>query len=535
MGMRGVRVGRSKVCVLIAASTAVIGGCSGGDDAADSVGTTVNDAQATTTTSAAGPTPAPTSQPATTVLTTDEHFAGFEKCGGVQMEGYLCRTVDVPVDRDDPSAGTIPIRVIGIPHRDDSVPESEPLFATPGGPGAHGVNNFVLAALPRLIDDHHDIVVMDPRGTGSSKAIDCPDLQDGWNSRDELQTAIAACGMQLGVMSDRYGSANRAMDVDDVRQMMGYDEIIYHGQSYAGVDVQAYAARFADHLAAVILDSAEPINDIAGSTFGVDNARGLLDVAAAGCKTDAACAASTPDPRATVEQLVTALGTTPLTGTPSDGSAELTVDQASVAAILSNHANAAETIESAMDLVAAAIASAGGDQQPLVDLAAKYPVAGSGGEGDATGFSTGANFAGTCNDVPFPYDQSDEVAVRRQKLDAAVAAMPDDTFAPWTKAQWDEYWMFDICINWPAPHHYEEVIPVGASFPGIPALIMSGELEPIDAVSQRLLMVFPDGSYFTVPGVGHNTLSIGDCAAEFEAAFIDTLTVPDGSPCAAST
>jgi len=520
---------------LIAASTAFIGACSGGDDSADSASTAVNVTQATITTTAVVPTTTPTSQPETTVLTTDEHFAGFTECTGMPRPGYLCATVDVPVDRDDPSAGTIPIRVIGIPHTDQSAPEQTPFFATPGGPGAPGLENYAMWKLPNLIDDHHDVVVMDPRGTGASDAIDCPDLQNGTSSRAELQTAVAACGAQLGTMSDRYGSANRAMDVDDVRQKMGYDTIIYHGQSYASTDVQAYAARFADHLAAVILDSGQPINDIAGSTFGVDVAQGLLDVATAGCKIDVTCAASTPDPRATVEQLVTALGATPVTGTPGDGSGELTVDQASVAFILSNNDGASATVSAASELVRSALAFAGGDDQPLIDLAARYRAGEGAVDSDATQFSSGANLAGSCNDTLFPYDPSDSVDVRRQKLDAAVVAMPEDTFAPWTKEQWNEFWPFDICVNWPGPHHHEDVMPIGSSFPGIPALVMSGELEPIDAVSQRLLEVFPDGTYFTVPGVGHNTLSIGDCAAEFEAAFIDTLTVPDGSPCAAST
>lgn len=518
---------------MIVTTGALVAGCSGDEDATDPAATTVDVTPLTPASTHSESTTTSSPEPST-VLTTDEHFAGFTKCTGMPRPGYLCATVDVPVDRDDPTAGTIPIRVIGIPHRDQSAPEQTPFFATPGGPGAPGLENYAMWKLPALIDDHHDVVVMDPRGTGASDAINCPDLQDGTNSRAELQTAVAACGAQLGAMSDRYGSANRAMDVDDVRQLMGYDTIIYHGQSYASTDVQAYAARFADHLAAVILDSGQPINDIPGSTFGVDVAQGLLDVASAGCKLDLTCTASTSDPRAAVEQLIAALGTTEVTGTPSDGSGGLTVGQASVAFILSNNDEVLATVRAASELVSAALAFADGDEQPLIDLAARYRAGDGSVDTDATQFSSGANLAGVCNDTLYPYDPSDPVDVRRQKLDAAVAAMPDDTFTPWTKEQWNEFLPFDICINWPAPHHHEDVMPFGSSFPGIPALVMSGELEPIDAVSERLLQVFPDGSYFTVPGVGHNTLSIGDCAAEFEAAFIETFTVPDGSPCAPS-
>ena len=169
--------------------------------------------------------------------------------------GFVCSVIDVPADRHDPSAGTIPIRILARPHTDDSEPEREPLFASPGGPGAPGIENYAMWLLPGMIGDHRDVVAIDVRGTGPLGAIDCPDLQDGVASYEEWVAAVDVCGAQLGDAADDYGPVDRALDVEAVRQALGYDQIVYHGQSFASVDVQAYAARFPERLAAVVLDS----------------------------------------------------------------------------------------------------------------------------------------------------------------------------------------------------------------------------------------------------------------------------------------
>ena len=91
---------------------------------------------------------------------------------------WRCLTVDVPLDRSDPSKGTIPIHAYIQSRTSQTTPPMEPVIVTPGGPGAsmwadHGW-------LP-MADwwDHHDTVLIDPRGVGESGTIDCPKLQAG--------------------------------------------------------------------------------------------------------------------------------------------------------------------------------------------------------------------------------------------------------------------------------------------------------------------------------------------------------------------
>ena len=81
--------------------------------------------------------------------------------------------------------------------------------------------------------------MIDQRGTGLSGAIDCPDLQNGWNSVEELRTDIRRCGRSLGGDADRYGTGDIALDVEAVRKALGYDRINYFGGSYGSVVEQA--------------------------------------------------------------------------------------------------------------------------------------------------------------------------------------------------------------------------------------------------------------------------------------------------------
>ena len=130
---------------------------------------------APTRSAAVAATSAPTSLPSPSL---EPYLAGFELCPrqpGFMANEWLCDTVDVPLDRTDASAGTIPLAVYVLPHLDTSVPAGEPVFTTPGGPGGPAYENYGLYAFQGPMRAHHDIVTVDPRGTGESGLIDCPD------------------------------------------------------------------------------------------------------------------------------------------------------------------------------------------------------------------------------------------------------------------------------------------------------------------------------------------------------------------------
>src|SRR5262249_22181770 len=133
----------------------------------------------------------------------------------------LCGSVEVPLDRADPAAGTISVAFYVHRHTEADAPAAEPVFTTPGGPGSGGIGAMEVVLAMGTLDARHDVVAIDPRGTGRSEAIVCPDLQDGWRDAREMNAAVAACGEHLGDAADRYGAGDVALDVEAVRRALG--------------------------------------------------------------------------------------------------------------------------------------------------------------------------------------------------------------------------------------------------------------------------------------------------------------------------
>jgi pimeloyl-ACP methyl ester carboxylesterase len=500
--------------ILIAALAAATSACTSSSTATDRPSGTVSH-------------PAPSASAFPTVA--------LSPCLSDQRPGnWHCGSIDVPLDRANPDAGTISILFYIHSHDDDSTPASEPVFATPGGPGSSGQDVMGFAAMDTLIA-HHDIVAIDPRGTGRSGAIDCADLQDGSNSLDQLKTEAAACGAQLGDAADRYGAGDIAMDVDAVREALGYDQIDYYAFSYGTVPEQAYAVRFPEHLHALVFDAGFAVTDPAHRWFwGLGQPAGIVRAAALICQRDPGCSASDDDPDATIRWLVKQVGDRAVEGrgTDADGQVrDVVVDQTEIANILRTF-DFGSTYSNPTDLVAAAAAFRKGDSRPLLDLAAKNPLWGLGG-GDPDVFSVGDNMAAQCNDADFVWGRTDPIDLREEKFEAALGALPADTFEPFSVDGWIGYGWPDICIGWPAPNRFEPAVPPAAVFPDVPTLILAGDIDaivPIEQV-QSLKLEFPHATFVVVAGGGHPVTgpAWGHCAAELVAQLFDTLMVSDTS------
>ena len=177
----------------------------------------------------------------------------FTACGADVLPGFECGTIDVPLDRANPGAGTIPLAFQLFPHSGAAALPSEAIVVSFGGPG---VSNTVFSALWysrfQSLLEHRDLLVIDHRGMGASATIDCPELQHVIGNQVE---AARDCGAQLGSAADRYGSGDVADDVEAVRAALGIDKVDYFGQSYGAVDVRAYAYRYPARLRVAVLDS----------------------------------------------------------------------------------------------------------------------------------------------------------------------------------------------------------------------------------------------------------------------------------------
>jgi pimeloyl-ACP methyl ester carboxylesterase len=454
-----------------------------------------------------------------------------------------CGTLEVPLDRAYPALGTIPIFFRVVRHT-GAGSVGDPIFTTEGGPG-YSVNennwqayvNFGFAKLHA----HHDLVFIDQRGAGRSRAIDCPSIQNGISGN--VFTAVGQCAARLGASANDYGSGDVALDIDAVRAALGIDKFEFYGASYAGVDVQAYAARFASHLDAVVLDSPVKIVDI--DDLATSTPPAMVRAVSLICQRSASCSADRSVPGALLSWLARRLRRHPVVGVGIDSTGKrhhLRVTEGTLAWRLMSSTSFPLSVYAEITGAAAALKS--GDDVPLLRLAADTagPLIGpfSGDRSSApSAFSGGDNFARYCTDATFPWNKNASLAARRQQFEAVRAGLPASTFAPFSVGGWlagapTGLVGPDPCITWPAPAPtVPPAIPAGATFPSIPALVLSGDLDTTvpSADARDVAKLFPDARFIEIADSGHHTLFSfrSACSSTLVQRFLDSRTVGNAS------
>jgi pimeloyl-ACP methyl ester carboxylesterase len=249
--------------VAIALFTIAAVGCGGDSSEGDAIG--LPDGSITIVANPTGPAPG-TPRPDTSDAF---GWAPF----GEDLEGVEAGSIEVPIDYDDPSAGTFDL-YIARHVATDPAQRIGSLLVNPGGPGFGGSDWAILAAsnYGRALLEHFDIVGWDPRGTGQSlPAIDCTDDYDRYHAdvditpddsaerqtiidlADEFQTE---CVQQNAAIIQHVGTNDSARDIDTIRQALGEDQITYFGFSYGSELGATWMTLFPDTVRAAVLDGA---------------------------------------------------------------------------------------------------------------------------------------------------------------------------------------------------------------------------------------------------------------------------------------
>ena len=251
----------------------------------------------------------------------------WEECG----DGIECGTLEVPLDHDDPSAGTIELALVRHLARDTDNRIGS-LIVNPGGPGYGG--SFLAEQASFIysegITDRFDVVGFDPRGTGnSSPAVDCVDEYDPYFGLDPSpddqaeKDALVDSSEEFGELClERSGeilpyisTEFAARDMDLIRQALGEETISYFGFSYGSELGSVWATLFPDTVRAAVLDgAADPNNDY--TEGGLAQAKGFeqqLTTFLARCSDDDDCAFHNDgDAEGAFDQLMIDLDTDPL-------------------------------------------------------------------------------------------------------------------------------------------------------------------------------------------------------------------------------
>jgi len=446
----------------------------------------------------------------------------WEECGRVQ-----CAALTVPLDYDDRDGETIDLELARRPADGDAIAT---LVTNPGGPGAAGVP-LVDAAEAYFSPDvleRFDIVSWDPRGVGTSAAVDCVDDLDFVYAVDtspddevEADAALAAaktfvegCTERTGDLLPYVSTASTVQDLDTIRAALGEEQLTYVGFSYGAYIGALYADRYPENVRAMVLDGAvDPA--LSFEQLSLDQAKGF-DSALEAFLDDCAsrdCDFGGDDPRVSYRLLMEAIDAEPLYAEVVGEDRELGPGEADlgVASLLYSGEAGWPSLERAL------VEAAQGDGTRLLASADRY----TGREPDGEySNQTEAFYAIGCIDGPAPQG-------------AAFAAVAESVaqeapfFGPAT------VWLSSPCAVWP-------VAAVGTPAPvrgsGAPPIVVLGTsndpatpLRWAEAVAEQL----ESGVLVVFEGEGHTAYVRGnECIDDAVDTYLIELTAPeDGTRC----
>jgi pimeloyl-ACP methyl ester carboxylesterase len=456
-----------------------------------------------------------------------------------------CATLERPLDPRGVVPGTVPVYFEYYPHT-GAGSATGTLVATEGGPGYPATDSRAeYLALFRPLRPRYDVLIMDNRGTGRSGALDCKELQ---NAATLTEAGIGACGRSLGATAPLYSSALAADDLAAILDALAIERVGLYGNSYGSFFAQVFALRHRDRVRALVLDGADALDgvDIAWSPNYAPAMRDKFNLA---CARSPACAALGGSSLDHVEPALELLRSHPFEATVryGDGGAlRLDVNATALAIVMFSGSPA---LASVRETDAAARAFAVGDASPLLRLMAE--TAGSVDSRDPTRnpaiFSAGLAAAVTCFDAVQIFDMYLPPALRLAARDAAIAARRAEapaTYAPFTLDEYRamplDYAFIDQCVEWPATTGSppSPLVFSQASFPDVPVLVISGELDNMTPVADgaNVAAHFPHSHHLIIANSFHvNALphSRSECGAVLVRRFLDTLATGD-ERCAAA-
>ncbi len=239
-----------------------------------------------------------------------------------------CGYVNVPEFYDGRTDGEVKLAVFRIRATGDSEGAS-PMFFLDGGPGGSakigiGFNQSAitqetqaLTANPDAITPvlgilkSRDIVLFSQRGTEFSEPyLTCPEVNSalyrsleqglGIGGRSKFEAELLQkCVDEFvgnGVDLNAFNSFANADDVNSVREALGYNQIIYYGESYGAQLGEFVMQRHPEILEAVILDGVNPLSKVSWADDRAVAMQDSLEMLLQLCSADEHCAAGFENP-----------------------------------------------------------------------------------------------------------------------------------------------------------------------------------------------------------------------------------------------
>lgn len=451
----------------------------------------------------------------------------LESCPGAVPDGW-CGHIERPLDPGDAAAGSIAIGFEWYPATGGEAVGT--IVAIQGGPGfATTGGRAIFRAVLAGATARRNLLLFDVRGTGTSEPIVCPGAQSARKLFDP--SAAAACAGVLGPDAGFYGTVAATDDLLALLDALGLGHVDLYGVSYGTVFEQVFALRHPDRLRTLVLDSALPV-DADFFERGEAGWRTFAQALYAVCKRDPDCQPSRVQDD--LHALFAAIG---------DGR----VEEIGARSLSDTFMSAGYDGIAYREVGGAVAAWRHGDAAPLERLIGTTER-NLGLSGIPPEFGSAGTFlAVSCTDMPLPFDVAADPATRRLQAEARMQALLDRSAAlpPMTEDELaDVRDLATFCADWPAPPATVEpatALPAEGPYPGVPALVLSGELDTVapPALGAVVAERFPRGLQIVVRNALHGTATPtgwmapdatdagSGCVDRIIARFIDTMSPGD--------
>lgn len=220
-----------------------------------------------------------------------------------------CGDLTVPENPEAPQGKHIPIHFAVL--RGTSTNTRSAMLVLVGGPGQAGtVSGAFVAKSLSEVRRHHDVVLIDQRGTGQSNPLTCPGEEIPLSARfSHSQTAddVAKCLTTLAADTTQYTTPSAIADFEHVRQALGYSHWHLWGASYGTRVALAYMQAHPESVNRVILDGVAP-TDMKLPLHAAGDMDRSLEALVASCRDTPDCSAAHPELASLLPRLLNKLG-----------------------------------------------------------------------------------------------------------------------------------------------------------------------------------------------------------------------------------
>ncbi|HEY2276108.1 MAG TPA: alpha/beta fold hydrolase [Steroidobacteraceae bacterium] len=223
-----------------------------------------------------------------------------------------CTDFDAAENPSQPDGRHIGLHLAVI-RSDAGTPDADIVVMLAGGPGEAATQAFADTAVYAGVLKHHDVLLLDQRGTGGSNPLSCKKTAEALRAQapdgdvpgtDEVRRRVASCLAEVQKEADpRYYTTTLAVeDLERVRRALGAPSFDMIGVSYGTRVAQQYLMRHPDAVRSAVLDSPAPNQLILGQGFAA-SLEAALQRDFADCTAAPACRKAFNDPMQTLYQL----------------------------------------------------------------------------------------------------------------------------------------------------------------------------------------------------------------------------------------